>query len=263
MKRSYLTVMCLLLCLMLILPVRAEETTSPEDSYAISAALREQLGVSETDQVIRMYSMPLLWSFANANNIEGAIALGDVIVSYIIVSPDGTYTNMVLYEGKYQQNPIIMRDAVMDTFLAGNIPSLIGDDVVVQNAYYLNGEAGTFGTAIYYRTNKGDFVYFSHSYAGEFLFPLEEFCEQQKQLYAASINTELTLGTNPYAGWNPSRYNINSEQFDLHGDSKDNTEGDRNDSSLWLWLSIPVVACAALACVLIIKKRKANPQQNG
>ena len=76
------------------------------------------------------------------------------------------------------------------------VKKYISPDVKVENVYYLSGETNHMGTAIYYRTNLGDYVYYNHYSIGEKLFPIEKFCKYQKAISAELANNPNDNGSN-------------------------------------------------------------------
>ena len=58
----------------------------------------------------------------------------------------------------------------------------ISSNAKLENIYYISGEINQMGTAIYYKTSVGDYVYYNYYSIGEKLFPIEDFCKYQKAI---------------------------------------------------------------------------------
>ena len=106
---------------------------------------------------------------------------------------------------------------LQDNTVATKIPA----GAEIYETYYLSGENSYSGTAIYYKTNKGDFVYYSHYAVGdsEYLFPVKDFCEYQRAIYdEMGKYADLDGGVDISQLWDLTRYDIHSEDFNIQTD---------------------------------------------
>ena len=53
----------------------------------------------------------------------------------------------------------------------------IAEDVETYNIYFLSDEINRMGSALYYKTNHGDYIYYYHYDTGELLFTVDEFVD--------------------------------------------------------------------------------------
>ena len=184
-----------------------------EDSLSISEDIKEHFRVYETysdentkperrlvqdfKSIMRYYNVPVRFVFKEYDNIDDILASAYATKKYYVVKQhDGTLQcyNEHLKEMKSNRQTIKNGETLTLPYL--DIPekaferfndpdfvkNYISPDVNVENVYYLSGESSHMGTAIYYRTDKGDYVYYNHYSIGEKLFPIEDFCKYQKAI---------------------------------------------------------------------------------
>lgn len=256
--------------LMLALPVSADDMPAPEDSLTISDALREELGASDSEIIVRVYSVIIIGRFSDFADVDLALQpdydLNDWFISYAVFHSDGTVTHYAQLDGVYQPVAIMINEDIMRRFLSGELADVLGEDVEVQKAYYITEESDREGTAIYYRTNIGDYVYFAGWATGECLFPAEVFQQYQAELLEARIaiyGDSMVTGGSPEI-WDLSSFRVDSPTFDPNapivrmGDESSTTVENNENSDYWIWIGIAVVVVAAVAagCVILWKKRK-------
>ena len=133
---------------------------------------------------------------------------------YAFKSSRGEYTYKIERGDEFDsiEKIYIDKDA-MQMLQSGEVTKFIAPDVVVYNVYYLDGYGNQTGTAIYYNTNKGDFVYYCCYAVGECLLTLDAFCAYSKAVWD---------GANGYSydfdAWDLSVYDFRSEGFDLYAE---------------------------------------------
>jgi len=197
-----------------------------EDSLSISDEVKENFRVYEmySDEftkperrlvkdfksIMRYYNVPVRFVFSEYDNIDDILASAYATKKYYVVEQqDGTLQcyNEHLKEMKSNRQTIKNGETVNLSYL--DIPEkaferfddpdfvkkYISPDVNIENVYYLSGESSHMGTAIYYRTDKGDYVYYNHYSIGEKLFPIEKFCK-----YPKAISAELAKNPNDNGG---------------------------------------------------------------
>ena len=201
------------------------DVTEMNDSLNISTEIKQQLGVGNTEKAIKMFNVSMHFAFADIHNIDELLEKDDLILSeyYAIQSVDGTLSykdiidgTVVSLAGDMSTNQKAIK-FLQDNTVATKIPA----GAEIYETYYLSGENSYSGTAIYYKTNKGDFVYYSHYTVGdsEYLFPVKDFCEYQRALYdEMGKYPDLDGGVDISQLWDLTRYDIHSEDFNIQTD---------------------------------------------
>lgn len=112
------------------------------------------------------------------------------------------------------------------------------------------------GTAVYYKTNKGDYVYFNHLSIGEYLFPIEAFCAYQRAILDEALQYPDRVGSVSYSQvWDLSPYDFKADTFNLHAEIPEGISGDLdathyNDSGFRQWgVLLGMFAVGILAAV--------------
>ena len=198
-----------------------------EDSLSISDEVKENFRVYEmySDEftkperrlvkdfksIMRYYNVPVRFVFTEYDNIDDILASSYATKKYYVVEQqDGTLQcyNEHLKEMKSNRQTIKNGETVNLSYLdipekaferfndSDFVKKYISPNVKVENVYYLSGESNHMGTAIYYRTNLGDYVYYNHYSIGEKLFPIEKFCKYQKAISAELANNPNDNGSN-------------------------------------------------------------------
>ena len=259
MKAMLSVLLALVVILLPITVTYAEEAVETEDSANVSDVYRRLLGVSEEATVIRMYNTHVIGGFSDFDTIEAVLANSKMQIIYYVVMPDGTVKELTVSEGiVYETNASVVRSQAMEVYKNGSVLDLIGEEVTVQNVYYLTGESSHSGTAIYYRTDKGDFVYYIQTNLGECFFPVETFNQLMDQIVEEqSKNGNSNIGMGIIGEWDVSSFQIGSPTFNLNAQLP-GTDDQPQNNSLWLWIGIAAVVAAAAAGggVVIWKKRK-------
>jgi hypothetical protein len=197
-----------------------------EDSLSISEEIKEHFRVYETysdentkpelrlvkdfKSIMRYYNVPIRFVFSEYDNIDDIPAsIYKADKYYVVEQQDGTLQCYDEYLKELKSNRQIEKNGEMIDLPYLDIPEkaferfndpdfvkkYISPDVKVENVYYLSGESNHMGTAIYYRTNLGDYVYYNHYSIGEKLFPIEKFCKYQKAISAELANNPNDNGS--------------------------------------------------------------------
>ena len=162
-----------------------DETTDPE--------LRL---VKDFKNVLRLYRIPLRSAFSHYASIHDVLnsreMLGklyvveyeDSVVFYDEQLQEKKSTGYTIIDGEQVQLPYIYIPTEAyerytdESYLKGKLP----DGAEVLNTYFLSGEPEMMGTAIYYCTTVGDYIYYNNYEVGEKLFPIDDFCQFQKAI---------------------------------------------------------------------------------
>ena len=191
-----------------------------EDSKIISDAVIDKLNVKDSDEVLRIYNVPITFVFAEYQDIDSILMSQEVLEEYYAVKTDDAYTYQIQENDVFA--PISLNNLsaqAMQMCETGEVTASIATDVIVNNTYYLSGESSHMGTAIYYKTNKGDYVYFIHSSIGEYLFPIEAFCAYQRAILDEASQYPDRVGSASYSQvWDLSPYNFRSDSFNLNAE---------------------------------------------
>ena len=239
------------------------------DSVKISDELRQKLNVRESDEVYRLYCLDIIFSFDYCNNIDEAFENGEVFSEcYLVKNEKGEICykefryksanaaadnrdKELIELGETEQWNI--NEKVQTVFLndKDSVIRKVSPDIEVYETYYLHG-ANYSGSGIYYKTNKGDYVYYVDG--GEYLLPIEELCKISKAVcdkYRSLPEYSVDGAISVHDVCDMSRYDINSPKFFLNSKL----------SSIILWVSIAAGVILLAAAVIIVgirvrKKRK-------
>ena len=226
--------------------VTKPSASAKEDSRRISDDVKEQFRVYETysdentkperrlvkdfKNIMRCYNVGIRLAFTESSNIDDVLAGKYMLEKYYVVEyEDGSkkFYNENLEELKSIST---IPEKAWNTFFDRDfVTNHISPDGA-EDVYFLSGESNMMGTAIYYKTNKGDYVYYCDHHVGEALFPSEEFFKYQKALseeYAKHPNDNG--GAVDVSGvFDISKYLISAPSESVKGDA--NCDGNVNMS---------------------------------
>jgi hypothetical protein len=198
----------------------AEVLPAAEDSKLVSDEIVSQIDPTGAGTVFRIYNTPIYYVFAHHDNIDSVLACREMLSEYYALKINDEYTYWIDNDGKYiPLNAATENARAMEVFETGEVIRYIGTDVIVYNTYYLSGQSTHTGAAIYYRTNKGDYVFFKHYDVGEKLFPVEAFCAFLKAVLSDEKNdfSPDKVGTPDLSQiWDLSPYDFRSDTFNLN-----------------------------------------------
>lgn len=228
----------------------SERTT--EDSKTISDDLRAELNVTDSDVVLRVYNVDI-FSLADYQDITSFLMNGYVLeVLYAVKTSDNTYKYLTKREGKFETLAFHWQnDNAVKMCETGAAAAYIAPDVVVYNTYCLSAAAAHKGTAIYYTTNKGDYVYFRHHNIGERLFPAEAF-----RAYLKAIHEELlklppdSMGGVDFSRvWDLSPYDFKADTFNLNAKIPVPNQANSGNAKTTGWVIAAVGSCLLIAAI--------------
>lgn len=195
-----------------------EDTTVLEynDSLKISDEERQQLNVKESENVIRIYNLSIHMAFSEINSIDELFEKELVLSEYYAIhTADNTLNYKGIVGSKVENlSDVIINPKALKALQDSRITTKLSSDIEIYETYYFSGETSYTGSAIYYKTNKGDYVYYNHYAFGnsEYLFPAKDFCEYQKAICnEISKSADLDGGVDISKIWDLSKYDINSE----------------------------------------------------
>ena len=140
--------------------------SSQYSALQIDDSVKSALGVGENEQVIRFYNISTERACSQYGTIEEVLASDYVLQAhYAVINDDGikvyrvdenSNVDEISYGIRFTENEtmsVLLNNTVLEQFPQG---------AKVLDVYYLWGENNYAGSALYYRTDKGDFVYYNY-----------------------------------------------------------------------------------------------------
>ncbi len=261
-----LLIFALLLALVMALPAVANAQESVQDSSYIEPEILAQMNTSGADQVVKVFHVDIMHGFSFFDSIETVIdqyqwkapcylvLSGSAVLRYYQPTQEG---GLELLEGSGGYSPLSIQEYVNHGGL-----NRLGEGVEVQSTYLLCG-GSCDGTAVYYETNQGTYVYFNgpgfwSGYSSkEYLMPLNifSFQSQKRAEYAYIFSLYGASGSPVYPMSGYEGFDIHAEDFDMRF---------RPDPwSVAMWIVAIVIGGSALLVTHLIKKRRSLRQQEG
>ncbi|MCR4638787.1 dockerin type I repeat-containing protein [Ruminococcus sp.] len=147
--------------------------------------------------VFRLYNTPVRFVFSEYSNIDKAFDSKYMNICYYVVEhTDGWFSFYNEELKEYKSARYTIRDGKevklpygeveqrsYEVYLDSDIvKERISPDVVIKEKYFLSGESNHMGTAVYFKTSAGDYVYYRNYDVGEVFMPVAEFCKLQKAI---------------------------------------------------------------------------------
>lgn len=262
MKRT-ITLLLILCCLVssLCLNISAAEELEPEDSRYISPEMAGAVCDKSTIVTVKAYAVILHSAFDKYSSIEEI--LSNAKTRYFQENSEGWYDILPADEnGCYQKNETTQIDRNMvQEFKTGEAIKTVSPDITVKGIYYLDGMEYYQRSAIYYKTNLGDYVYVSLS-VGERLFSAEVFWDYMKaicRVHQAKHKGEMVTGGPNYDICDLSAYDFRSADFDPDQPLPEiemPESGPNAKASDYLWILLIAVPLAAILGIWATKRRK-------
>ncbi len=264
-----LAIFALLLALVLALPVVAGAQEPMADSDDIEPAILEQIALRDSERVVKIYYVDM-YGFLLYDSLEDVIAQcsreqpvyavlsGSTVLSCFQMNDSG---ELIQLEPGNSGTYAFSAASVEEYVNHGGLNRL-GDGVEVTASYLLYGGFG-YGTAIYYETNRGVFVYFHAPgpfgrYSNEYLMSLEEFVwvQQKDIIYRDFHKKNVTSGA-----WDAA-YMANYENFNIHAENF--TMRHYPDAyAVWMWVIAFAVGAPVALTSHLIKRRRSLCQYRG
>ena len=135
---------------------------------------------------MRYYNASVRSAFTEYDNIDNILDSRYVLQKlYVVEQQDGSfkYYDEDLTEIKSSSSYLNIPEKAYTAFWDKDfVNKYISSNAKLENIYYISGEINQMGTAIYYKTSVGDYVYYNYYSIGEKLFPIEDFCKYQKAI---------------------------------------------------------------------------------
>lgn len=224
-----------------------------------------------------LYNTPLRFAFTEYSNIDDVLTGKELLAKYYAVEHnDGSFTffnedlkelksnSYTEIDGKTVELPFInMPEGAVNAYKNSDFAKeCISPDAEIESVYYLSSESSMMGTAVYYKTSVGDYVYFVHHDIGSALFPITDFCKYQQAINdEISKHPDLDAGDLNIAGiWDLSEYELQAITSGIMGDV--NNDGAFNVSNVvllqkWL-LAVPDTHLANWKAVDFCEDNKLN-----
>jgi hypothetical protein len=267
MKRFAILALILLLFFSLALPVYADVPGElPPDSLTIDDATKAKFQLQPGETLFRVYNVAIRPAFIRDDNIADVLEGPETLGSYYAsCSADGT-VKVFQEDGTPQENRGFIQETVLDIFQSGEAIAKVAENIVVHNVYYLSGETNFLGSAIYYVTDRGDYVYYTSakSHVSNCLFPVDAFCQFLEDTVDLAAQWDRYTAGKFLDGrniWDLSVFEIDSENFDINASYPRRTEAFRNavivkNIILWGGIAIGVYLLIVLPARSIIRYRK-------
>lgn len=291
MKKTIFVLLLILLVMATPILANAEDIIKKEDSEVISDDIKMNLGALEAYQekdgepafkeaenvksVFRIYNTSLHIAFSKHSNITSLLESEDILQTiYVVQYKDGTFrafnddnsytellSNRFVYDDtgeKIVLPPVDISEQALAALQTNDIVSKAAKDMKVLHKYYLYGEPSMSGSAVYYETDKGDYVYYYHYSIGEYLFPVAEFCAFQKAIVAEINKNPNADGGVVLSGiWDLSKYDFNSSTFNLNAAPIKASDSIKiNKTILWSCVVLAVCLLTVGVAICIVRQRK-------
>ena len=165
----------------------------------VDDSIKASIGAADGQTVIRIHNIPIVYAFDAYDSIEEILKSDDILATYYAVT-DGSEIvsvhrdlNGELY---LMDDSLILNDSkTRDVFISGGVSEMLPRNATVLDVYYLWGESNHQGSALYYKTNIGDFVYYEYHLTGETktFFSANEFFDLMKS-YCATLSPDTPPG---------------------------------------------------------------------
>ena len=239
------------------------------DAVEIDEDLKSSLAVKSNETVIRVLNTPVVFAFNNYSNLDEVLKGEDIDqVLYAIVGEAGVSSVYLIDEkgvATQTENSMLPNDYKMIlALLQGEALKYLPGGTVVSNIYYFWGQSNHQGSALYYCTNEGEYVYYSGSIGNDnrYLFPANDFFEFMKAVYSNMGPENPPGGVDIESVWDLSGYNVASDLFSLKiSDGIEKAEDKLYAVPFWGIIAFSAAAVAAgvtIGILFIAKKRKSR-----
>ena len=124
----------------------------------IDSSIKEEIGVEDDEIVIRVHNASFIYAFWKYDNIEEVLKSEFILDTYYIVVNKGEVDCDDINLG----NLLYDDSETLTAFLNNTIEDQLPQGATVLDVYYLYGHPARHGSALYYITDMGDFVYYDY-----------------------------------------------------------------------------------------------------
>jgi hypothetical protein len=255
-RKCFSILFAIVLFVSFILTVNGEKNMKNQlDSFQIEENIQNQIATKNTESVMRLYNVEITPAFSQYDNIYDILSSDHVLeICYVTTNSANQYQFFISKGNEMISAPqYTVNNQALQVCMEHEIIKNVDDEIVVNNVYYLSGESCHMGTAIYYITNKGNYVYYNHYTIGEYLFPVAAFCEYQKAVADEMIaNGHLDGGVDLGEIWDLSPYDFKSDTFNLNANTlKNNPEP---NGIKMLFIGVSVLAVLLITTIFCLRK---------
>ena len=274
MKKT-VTLLLVLCCLVNILSlnISATEELDPDDSRNIPNEIAEVFTDKDAGMITKCYVLPIALSFENYATIEGILESVDPYHAIYVQDNGGDFEVLATYPDTngYMQidQPLYHITESLQEMKTGEAIKAVSKDVVIESVYFLYEGDSYSSSAIYYRTNLGDYVYFNGYGSGERLFSAEVFWAYMKATrmvwQATKKSDSVVMGSWPnYDICDLSAYDFRSPDFDPDKPLPEIEMPESKPEALdYLWiLGVAVLLAAGLGIWIFIKRKPKDVVDN-
>lgn len=266
--KKIILLLLILCCLIntLTLNISATEELDPDDSRNIPDEVLELFADKDAGMITKIYVAPIALSFEKYAAIEEILqSIAHTNILYIQDKGDDVevYVTYRDLEGYWPTDQPIYRTVdFWDEMKTGEAIRAVSKDIVIESVYFLHEVDPYSSSAIYYRTNLGDYVYFNGYGSDERLFSAEVFWAYMKAARMVWQETKkegpVIMGSWPnYDICDLSAYDFRSPNFDpdqpLPEIEMPKPEPKAED---YLWILGVAVLVAAGLGIWAVRKRK-------
>ena len=134
----------------------------------IDSSIKEEIGVEDDEIVICVHNASFIYAFWKYDNIEEVLKSELILDTYYIVVNKGVVVGTYHCDDIGDPNRINLGNLLYDdsetltVFLNNTIEDQLPQGATVLDVYYLYGRPAHHGSALYYITDMGDFVYYDY-----------------------------------------------------------------------------------------------------
>ena len=253
MKRVALFVLTFALALSIMyIQVSANETLDPRDSRNIPSELMTTIDREDTRVIFRYYNIAVRFAFNDCESIDDVLAYDENWDLFFQQTTDGVFFYELDDEGNYHKHEgwvVNFSERAIQEFQTGEALKAISSDIVLESVFYISGENSHMGTAIYYQTNLGDYVYYTE---GNLCFSADVFFEYQKAVCAYSGKAK------PDEVWDLSVYDYRSADFNPNTALARLEDPGYSRVLLYGGIGAGILLLACVITFIIIRRKKAG-----
>ena len=239
------------------------DDSAQHSALKVDDSIKATIGAKDDQTVIRMLIVPIVQAFNAYDSIDEILKSEYLLQTCYIVMNDNEFSSFhQVYEGKIYkieaEGNVLHDSETRSVLINEDVLKELPKNTNILDVYYLWGVSCRQGSALYYKTNIGDFVYYRCYLTGgtQYLFPVDDFCDIMEKV----CENMLSHGESNGCDWGMyidaipdiSRYDMDSSEFDL---------GLATENKSVFMRTLPWVCTAALifggiATLLGIRKRR-------
>ncbi len=255
MKKLWILAMTLLLVAFCLFPAFAAEI-SEGDSAVTDPEVIAKLELQEGETAIRFYEMDFVGRFSKCADVDEVLKKRDGLsIGYMVLNQEVVVRKYLEKDGLFQRDDerhiTAAKKEILHEYLHHDALKQVSETIQIEKMYMIESDGiGMLctGSAIYYETDMGPYVYYQESAGPEYLFTAEEF-QDAMAYYAWVVENHIRGGASLSDGERDfSRYDIHSENFYLN-----------QTSFPWVYVLAggAIVLVGALAVAVLLKRKKA------